>query len=171
MLPYFSGGSGQPGLSNVQLGCLSYHFMAESLQSPNSCEEPGPSNPRLCDAGRMHISSKCDCRIYCRVSSNQKLKLEMSNPVGKKLYDAARGGRVSEVSSLLRDHPEINVNWRNPNLNRCTPLSAASLSGHVEVIKLLLAHPDMNVNVKDWKGQTPLHSVVKKAKCLLFRCC
>jgi len=37
----------------------------------------------------------------------------MTDPVGKQLYAAAREGDASEVSSLLRDHPEIDVNWAN----------------------------------------------------------
>ena len=74
----------------------------------------------------------------------------------KKLYDATAGGRVSEVSSLLRNHPEIDVNWTNPDNYQWTPLHAASRYGHVEVVKLLLAHPDINVNLKSRGGQTPL---------------
>ena len=56
------------------------------------------------------------------------------------------------MSSLLRDHPEINVNWTNEDQR--TPLYVAS--DHVEVVKLLLAHPDINVNMKSRGGQTPL---------------
>ena len=80
----------------------------------------------------------------------------MSDTVEKKLYDATAGGRVSEVSSLLRDHPEITVNWTNSDYSQWTPLHIASLEGHVEVVKLLLAHPKINVNVKDWNGRTSL---------------
>ena len=80
----------------------------------------------------------------------------MSDLVEKKLYDATAGGRVSEVSSLLRDHPEINVSWTNPDNYQWTPLHAASRYGHVEVVKLLLAHPNINVNLKSSSGQTPL---------------
>jgi len=78
----------------------------------------------------------------------------MSNPVEKQLYDAAGDGRVSEVSSLLRDHPEINVDWTNGNY--WTPLHAASFHDHDEVVQLLLAHPGINVNLKTNYGQSPL---------------
>jgi len=74
--------------------------------------------------------------------------------VEQKLYDAAEDGRVSDVVSLLRDHPDINVNWI---FDRCgvAPLHTASLCGHVEVVKLLLGHPDINVNLKTRYGQPP----------------
>ena len=57
---------------------------------------------------------------------------------------AAKGGHVEEVRSLLRDHPTLNPNWRNQD--RWTPLHFACLYGRLEVVKLLLAHPAVNVN-------------------------
>ena len=60
----------------------------------------------------------------------------MSDPVEKKLCDAAEKGRASVVSSLLRDHPEINVNWTNED--EWTALYIASSNGRAEVVKLLL---------------------------------
>ena len=62
---------------------------------------------------------------------------------------------MSEVSSLLRDHPEINVNWTNPDCDLFTALHIASYHGQVEVVKLLLAHPNINVNLKNIYGETP----------------
>ena len=59
-----------------------------------------------------------------------------------------------EVSSLLRDHPEIDVNWTNEY--QLTALHAASSNGQAEVVKLLLGHPNINVNVTDISGHTPL---------------
>ena len=78
----------------------------------------------------------------------------MSDPVESQLYDAAKKDRTSKVSPLLRDHPEINVNWTDDI--QWTALHIASEFGHVEIIKLLLAHPDNNVNLKNKVGQTPL---------------
>jgi len=77
----------------------------------------------------------------------------------KSLNEAVRCGRACEVSFLLRDHPGINVNWANPHLRLSTALHFASISGQVEVVKLLLAHPAINVNVKDRSGTTPLSLV------------
>jgi len=87
----------------------------------------------------------------------------MTNPVEKQLFDAAGYDRVSAVSSLLRDHPDINVNWTIPEYNHQTALHIASILGHAEVVKLLLAHPDIDVNLKNISGHThPFH---------LFSCC
>ena len=74
--------------------------------------------------------------------------------VEEQLFEAADGDRVSEVSSLLRDHPGINVNWTDSRQE--TSLHVASRNGHVEVVKLLLAHPDINVNLKSRFGDTSL---------------
>jgi len=86
----------------------------------------------------------------------------MSGPVEKQFHDATFSDRVSEVSSLLRDHPEINVNWANEE---------QWTAHHVEVVKLLLAHPDIDVNVKEWVDALPSSLVVSGAKCLLFGYC
>ena len=88
----------------------------------------------------------------------------MSGTVEQQLHDAAEGGHVSEVSFLLRDHPEINVNWAIEH--QMTPLHTASCNGHDEVVKLLLAHPMIQVNVKSGDGGTPLCLGVGKAECL-----
>ena len=60
---------------------------------------------------------------------------------------------LCKVSSLLRDHPEINVNWTNGF--RWAPLHIASFRSNVEVVKLLLAHPNIIVNGQDVNGSTP----------------
>ena len=70
----------------------------------------------------------------------------MSDSLGEKLYHAAYHGRVSEVSYLLRDNPGFNVDWQDPD--QWTALHSASFNGHVEVVKLFLAHPDINVKLK-----------------------
>jgi len=55
------------------------------------------------------------------------------------LKEAAKGGRVEEVLSLLRDNPGLNVNWADSDQG--TALHWASWNGQVEVVKVLLAHP------------------------------
>ena len=91
-------------------------------------------------------------------------------PCGKAIIWCSRWWSCSEVSSLLVDHPGVNVNWTNPDTTQRTPLHIASRKGPVEVVKLLLAHPNILVNLKDGNGQTPFHLIVGLAKCLLFEC-
>ena len=78
----------------------------------------------------------------------------MSHSVGMQLFCAAVGNRVSEISSLLKDHPEIDVNWTDST--RWTALHFACRKGHVEIVKLLLAHPKIDVNLRSSNGDTPL---------------
>jgi len=76
----------------------------------------------------------------------------MSGPVESQLYYAARHGLVSEVSTLLSDHPEINVNWTS---FLETPLHVAANKNHPGSLKLLLAYPGIEVNLKNGDGRTP----------------
>jgi len=70
----------------------------------------------------------------------------MTDPVEQKLCRASEDGCVEEVLSLLSDNPGLDVNWAEPE-TYWTSLHLASFYGHVEVVKLLLAHPHINVNV------------------------
>jgi len=53
----------------------------------------------------------------------------------------------------LRDHPGLDVNWANGD--RWTALHCAAWEGHVNVVKVLLAHAHINVNVRDTNDATP----------------
>jgi len=55
--------------------------------------------------------------------------------------------------SLLRDHPGLDVNWANGD--RWTALHCAAWEGHVNVVKVLLTHPHININVRDTNDATP----------------
>ena len=73
--------------------------------------------------------------------------------VERRLYDAAWDGCTSEVQSLLTGNPELDINWANDD--HVTGLHAASLWGYFEIVKILLAHPHINVNVQNQNGSTP----------------
>ena len=53
------------------------------------------------------------------------------------LFEAAKRFELETVSALLRDHPEIDVNFATSA--EYTFLHAASCLGQVEIVKLLLA--------------------------------
>ena len=71
------------------------------------------------------------------------------------MFEAAQDGRVAEVSSLMRDNPDLNVNWQDKKCH-WTALHRASLNGHAEIVKVLLAHPRISVNKENVYGQTPV---------------
>ena len=73
----------------------------------------------------------------------------------KTFYDTAWNGKVEEVKSILRKNPSLNVNWKNEGESAWTALYAACENGHDSVVSILLAHPDINPNLKMEDGFTP----------------
>ena len=69
--------------------------------------------------------------------------------------DVARSGRVEELRVFMKDNPSLNVN-RRESWSSSTALHRACDWGRKGVVKLLLAHPDIDVNVKNKAGETPL---------------
>ena len=80
----------------------------------------------------------------------------MAHTVEQLLWEASDDGDAVAVHALLRDHPEVNANWGNENEDHCAALHIAASDGHLEVVKLLLAHPSVNVNVKTLFGYTAI---------------
>jgi len=70
------------------------------------------------------------------------------------MYEASEKGHVEILMSLLADNPDMDVNWTNVLDFNWTALHVAAFSGHVHIAKLLLAHPDINVNLKSSNGHT-----------------
>jgi len=71
------------------------------------------------------------------------------------LFEAAKRFELETVSALLRDHPEIDVNFATSA--EYTSLHAASCLGQWKLSNCFW-HPKINVNVKTSIGQTP-HSI------------
>ena len=72
----------------------------------------------------------------------------------KTFWDAAHDGEVEEVKDILMKNPSLNVNWKNEEENAWTALHAACW-GHALVVSILLAHPDIDPNLKSKYGDTP----------------
>jgi len=77
------------------------------------------------------------------------------DPIELTLCVAAFAGHTEQVMSLLKDHPDLNINWPHSH-NGLTALHHASSEDHVEVVKLLLAHPDIDVNLRGKTGLTAI---------------
>jgi len=72
----------------------------------------------------------------------------------KEFYDAVNGGKVEEVKEILRSNPNLKINWKNEKDDDYTALIIACENGHDSIVRILLAHPDINVNVKNGSGYT-----------------
>jgi hypothetical protein len=70
------------------------------------------------------------------------------------LYFAALRGRENEVMEILMMDPTVDVNWRFEQDGR-TALHGACFNGRSKIVSMLLAHPDVDVNKKSKKGETP----------------
>jgi len=66
----------------------------------------------------------------------------------------AERGEVTVVEKILREKPDVNVNWMLHG--NWSALHKACIYGHDNVVALLLAHPKIDVNVKCYYGYTPL---------------
>jgi len=64
------------------------------------------------------------------------------------------GRSVTEVKEILKGHPGVNVNWQNSKFIEWTALHRACSSGSDSIVSLLLAHPDIDVNLKTKDGKT-----------------
>ena len=75
--------------------------------------------------------------------------------VQEKLNNASTGGSTAQVLTLLKDNPDLDVNWAD-DLDQWTALHLASLLDRAE-------RPVMN--------PLPFRLVVNVATCLLCVCC
>jgi len=69
--------------------------------------------------------------------------------------NAAFNSRVEEMKDILRNNPSLNVNWKNEESYARTALFVSCWNGCYSVVSILLAHPDINPNLKEMDGWTP----------------
>ncbi|CAK9878935.1 unnamed protein product [Sphagnum jensenii] len=91
-----------------------------------------------------------------------------SSHQSKLLALAARENFSKIVRYVLNWHPEVDASASiefvaHPDLV-ASPLHFAALGGHVEAVRELLLHRDLDVNAKDNKNRTPLLCAIKEHK-------
>lgn len=75
---------------------------------------------------------------------------QQKKTVEKLLWPASRDGNDDKVRKLLRETPHIYVNWKQ---HSWAPLHAACHYQNDKIVSLLLAHPGVDVNLKNTLGQ------------------
>ena len=80
-----------------------------------------------------------------------------SYELSKALLKAAETGHVEEMKAILRDNPSVDVN--KAGFISKTSLFMACWNDHDAIVAMLLAHPDISVNLLRNDGLLPFHAV------------
>ncbi|KAF0690482.1 Aste57867_18138 [Aphanomyces stellatus] len=112
---------------------------------------------------QVHIANKGDQTPLMVAAENghvNTLKLFLDRPEDAPevkhpaLYAACVGGKPKVVDMLLNERNDMDINYVNSDGD--TPLIAAAEDGNVDTVRLLLAHPDVHVDVQGSAQQTAL---------------
>lgn len=81
------------------------------------------------------------------------------------LFIASWRGELDKVRQLLRDDTgQVDVNWQNSDYRGCGPLHFAAAYDQAEVISALLAHPRIEVNLRNRHGGIPFRYACKEGR-------
>lgn len=120
-----------------------------------------PDNPSLAKAVRAAVDTQAHLDSGQGVQPSAAPEIDRVNDQGfSKLHNSAIAGDRNAVKQLLEQ-------GANPNVRQGTylgaPLQYAAAAGHIETVRLLLAH-DAFVNAVDSSGRTPLMWAAMKGK-------
>jgi len=73
----------------------------------------------------------------------------------QRVFAAARDGDLHSLVDLLRENSDLDINWTVSNVFASTPLHIACDFGQAESVRVLLLHPNIEVNKEDASGATP----------------
>jgi len=84
---------------------------------------------------------------------------------------AVQSGDAKKLAELIRQDPGFDVNMNHNGNGRHTLLHfACESNSRSAVIPLLLAHPDINVNLRDYQGNTPFFVLAIPTPPVSVRC-
>ena len=111
----------------------------------------------LPDAGSNIIVIDFAARLPPRLSRDDFVAfLDSLPPHPSSLLFLAKDGKVEEARRILEDnHSSLEVNWQEEE-EGSSALHYACRCGHDSFVTILLAHPGIDVNLKDKRGGTPL---------------
>ena len=84
----------------------------------------------------------------------------------ERLEDLIFENRVEEVREILRDNPTLDINCRDDTYPHyaSTALGKACFSYDGCVLKMLLAHPDIDVSKRGWGWDPPISLVARSTR-------
>jgi hypothetical protein len=77
--------------------------------------------------------------------------------------------KIEELKEILKNNPTLNVNWKNEHYDGCTALDRACVHGTVDVVRLLMAHRDIDINQKDNYGRFPFMTACRNGHSQIVR--
>ncbi|KAJ3799079.1 ankyrin repeat-containing domain protein [Lentinula aff. detonsa] len=102
-----------------------------------------------------YAAKECHEQIICLLLAWEDIDISSSDLHGQTvLHHAASSGSEATVEQLISKLNSADINQLD-DLGR-SPLSLASLNGHIEVVKTLLSLEDLDVNSTDKAGLSPL---------------
>jgi len=88
----------------------------------------------------------------------------------RKLYDAAARGNTGDLKGALKKNPRLDANWSDDNKpGGWTSFHIACSKGHVDIVRILLAHPDIDVNQRKQDGATGFHCACSNGRQAVVR--
>ncbi len=92
-------------------------------------------------------------KLYELAIEREKIHSETIDTSESELYVACLRGNIAKVQELLKTPIDIN----QLSTDGKTPLMIAVSRSHTDIVKLLLRHKEINVNIQNEKGYTALH--------------
>ena len=102
-------------------------------------------------------------KTLIQIGRSENLEL-WQHHVQNVLQFACQMGKVNSVKSILKWYREFDIDLNARNREGRTALTCACLSGHMEVIQVLLEDPEIEPSSTDIQGWTPFMSAIARGQ-------